>query len=113
MAVKFQVAAIAFFFATAVLVDFAAQARQCNPACGDNERCVSAGPRERRSHMNNTCVPLMCLTRARRGRCSGEIFHFDHTSMSCRKDHSGSCYGSNRFITREDCELSCIPWYRR
>lgn len=98
-----------------ILMEFAlVQARICVPDCGDEERCVAADPRERRGY-ESVCVPIRCLTRARRGRCHhhDQHFAFDRATLSCEPLVSGACYGhSNRFSSRENCELACSPWYR-
>ncbi|XP_076455627.1 simukunin-like [Babylonia areolata] len=106
----------AALFASVILVDFAVQARHCHPPCKSGERCVASNQRERRLRHNNVCVLARCLFRPRRGRCLNfqRRFHFDPLTMSCRRVHTGACYGrNNRFAARENCELTCAPRLRR
>ncbi|XP_025083643.1 uncharacterized protein LOC112557805 [Pomacea canaliculata] len=106
---------MAVFIVTVALMLVAAEARVCEPECNDDERCVSLDVR--RSHSNDyVCVPVRCLTRGRRGRCrhSSPHFHFNRVTMSCEPQTAGACYSSsNSFVSHENCDLTCSPWYRR
>ncbi|KAK7483013.1 hypothetical protein BaRGS_00025790 [Batillaria attramentaria] len=104
------------FLLAIVLVDMAAvHARICIPECGPGERCISANPRERRGRSGSVCVPVRCMTRARRGRCHHYTPHFtfDRSTLSCVPLATGACYGrSNRFRSHENCQLVCTRNFR-
>ncbi|NCA89155.1 MAG: hypothetical protein EOM92_09630 [Gammaproteobacteria bacterium] len=55
-------------------------------------------------------LPVICVDTPQVGKCAGKTpgYYYDYPSDTCRPFRYGPCHGSLHFISRDECEATCV-----
>jgi hypothetical protein len=55
-------------------------------------------------------LPVICVDSPLQGKCAGSKpgFYYDYPSDTCRPFQYGACHGPMHFISRDQCEATCV-----